>query len=221
MGEVRVCPGAPSARGRGACARPGAGRVARSLTPSSRRRLGARPTPCQARSPFGLCVHAGGCAFRARPAACCGFSGDTAGCEAPLLRASPCPYAFPLGPQFPPRPRGLGAGRGERVSERLLSRWGRARPGPGLCSGCSGPVVPWLSLRPAPARVCAAESADGPGPQQMAAGVGQGACRAASEAATAAAGSRARPWAAGARCSPPVSAEVLFKTFFFSERIFG
>lgn len=109
----------------------------------------------------------------------------------------------------------------ERVSERLLSRWGRARPGPGLCSGCSGPVVPWLSLRPAPARVCAAESADGPGPQQTAAGVGQGACRAASEAATAAAGSRARPWAAGARCSLPLSAEVLFKTFFFSERIFG
>lgn len=100
MGEVRVCPGALSARGRGACARPGAGRVARSLTPSSRRRLGARPTPCHARSPFGLCVHAGGCAFRARPAACCGFSGDTAGCEAPLLRASPCPYAFPLGCSF-------------------------------------------------------------------------------------------------------------------------
>lgn len=90
---MRVCPGALSARGRGACARPGAGRVVRSLTPSSRQRLGARPTPCHARSPFGLCVHAGGCAFRARPAACCGFSGDTAGCEAPLLRASPCPYA--------------------------------------------------------------------------------------------------------------------------------
>lgn len=86
---MRVCPGAPSARGRGACARPGAGRVARSLTPSSRRRLGARPTPCHARSPFGLCVHAGGCAFRARPAACCGFSGDTAGCEAPCSGRRP------------------------------------------------------------------------------------------------------------------------------------
>lgn len=157
MGEVRVCPGALSARGRGACARPGAGRVARSLTPSSRRRLGARPTPCHARSPFGLCVHAGGCAFRARPAACCGFSGDTAGCEAPLLRALPCPYAFPLGPQLPPRPRGLGAvcAESERASASSPAGAGLARgqdsaqavPGPSSPGFLSAPLRLGCALR--------------------------------------------------------------------------
>lgn len=138
VGETRVRPGALSARSRGA------GRTLSDTLPSAATR--SRLTPCRARSSFGLCERAGGCAFRAEP--CC--------VRRPLGTLGRVPFQASVA-------LSLRVLAGVTASAVARLAWGRDTARPGL----SRPVILLAPLRPLQLRPSPRSLRMGPGPSSQ------------------------------------------------------